>query len=238
MEQKYRPLIMALAGALGLALLTIAFLIGRLTAPPAPMTSNAPAPWVAPASSASPLPETSAEPTTVPSLPAAAGVEASSPTDAAAAPASRLDIPSPPTVGASGPPGSTGSTEASRIAAYFRQVDGMQDMGVGDPQAFAASLLKSVSSGDFSAFDDLLGKARDQRQRLQSLTPPAACGEHHRLALSLSADSVTMLERLKSALMKGDSMALMTIATEGRALETQASHLKNLGETVKRQAGL
>jgi len=33
-------------------------------------------------------------------------------------------------------------------------------------------------------------------------------------------------------------MALMTIATEGRALETQASHLKNLGETVKRQAGL
>ena len=92
----------------------------------------------------------------------------------------------------------------------------MQDMGVGDPQAFAASMLKSVSSGDFSAFDELLGKARAQRQRLQSLTPPAACGEHHRLALSLSADSVTMLERLKAALMKGDSMALMAIATEGR----------------------
>jgi hypothetical protein len=114
----------------------------------------------------------------------------------------------------------------------------MQDMGVGDPQAFAASLLKSVSSGDFSAFDELLGKARAQRQRLQGMTPPQACGEHHRLALSLSADSVTMLERLKAALMKGDSMALMTIATEGRSLESQANHLKSLGETIKRQAGL
>ena len=237
MEQKYRPLIMALAGALGAALLTIAFLIGRLTAPPAAMTSSAPAPWIPPVAPASPLPA-SAGATTDAAVPVTPGVEALLPTGVAAPPASRLDIPPPPTVGVSAPPGSTGSTEASRIAAYFRLVDGMEDMGVGDPQAFAASLLQSVSSGDFSAFDDLLGKARAQRQRLQSLTPPKSCGEHHRLALALSTDSVTMLERLKAALMKGDSMALMTIATEGRALETQAGQLKNLGETIKRQAGL
>ncbi len=238
MEQKYRPLIMALAGALGLALLTIAFLIGRLTAPLVAATSISPSPWSAPSTSASPRPEATAEPTTVASPFVAPGVEASNPPDTAATPDSRLNVVSPSAVGAAAPPGSTPSTEASQIAAYFQQVDGMQDMGVGDPQTFAASLLKSVSSGDFSAFDDLLGKARSQRQRLQSLSPPRSCGEHQRLALSLSANSVTMLERLKAALMKGDSMALMTIATEGRALESQANHLKSLGETIKRQAGL
>ena len=66
------------------------------------------------------------------------------------------------------------------------------------------------------------------------MTPPRGCGEHHRLALTLSADSVTMLERLKAALMKGDSMALMTIATEGRTLEAQANQLKSLGDALNR----
>lgn len=237
MEQKDRRLIVALAGALGLALLAIAFLIGRLTAPPAAITMAAPAPGIPPVASAPAADDGSLEPATTSSLPAAGDGEASMPTPDLALP-SRLDIPAPPTIDAAGPAGSRTSPEATPIAAYFQQVDGMQDMGVGDPQAFAASMLKSVSSGDFSAFDDLLGKARAQRQRLQAMTPPRACGEHHRLALSLSADSVTMLERLKAALMKGDSMALMTIATEGRALETQANQLKTLGETIKQQAGL
>lgn len=238
MERNQRRLIMALAGALGAALLAIAFLIGRLTAPQPALATTAPAAALPPV----PAPPVSAlnfqEPTATTSPTAAAGSDAALPSAEQVTPPSPLDIPPPPTITASTSSSSTTSPEAAQIAAYFRQVDGLQDMGVGDPQAFAASMLKSVSSGDFSAFDDLLGKARAQRQRLQSMTPPRACGEYHRQALTLSADSVTMLERLKAALMKGDSMALMSIATEGRTLETQANQLKTLGETVKRQAGL
>ena len=99
-------------------------------------------------------------------------------------------------------------------------------------------MVQSMSSGDFTGFDNLLAKARAQRQRLQAIAPPRACAEHHRLALSLSADSVTMLERLKAALMKGDSTALLTIASEGKSLETQANQLKTMEESIKRQAGL
>lgn len=239
MERNPRPLILALAGALGAALLTIAFLVGRLTAAPPTITATTPVPGTPPAPASAALEDGSRTPTAaLPPLPN--DVETALPAATADAPASNLDIPPPPTVvaSASSPSSSTISPEAAQVAAYFKQVDELQDMGVGDPQAFAASMLKSVSSGDFSAFDDLLGKARAQRQRLQSMTPPRACGEYHRQALTLSADSVTMLERLKAALMKGDSMALMSIATEGRALETQANQLKTLGETVKRQAGL
>ena len=99
-------------------------------------------------------------------------------------------------------------------------------------------MVQSMASGDFSGFDDLLAKARVQRQRLQAISPPRACLEHHRLALALSGDSVAMLERLRAALTKGDSTALLTIATEGKSLETQANQLKSMGETIKRQAGL
>jgi len=111
-------------------------------------------------------------------------------------------------------------------------------MGGGDPQAFATSMVQSMSSGDFSGFDDLLSKARAQRQRLQAISPPRACVEHHRLALALSGDSVAVLEKLKAALAKGDTTALLAIAAEGKTLETQANQLKTMGETIKRQAGL
>ena len=46
-----------------------------------------------------------------------------------------------------------------------------------------------------------------------------------------------MLERLKAAMVKGDTTALLTIASDGRTLETQANQLKTMGETIKRQAG-
>jgi hypothetical protein len=130
------------------------------------------------------------------------------------------------------------SPERQEVAAYFAEVDRLEDMGAGDPQAFASSMMQSLSSGDFSEFDKLLEKARGQKQRLLAIVPPPSCAEHHRLARTLSADSVAMLERLKAALMKGDSMALMGIASDGKTLETQANQLKAMGENIKRQAGV
>ena len=232
MERNNQRLVIALAGALALALLAIAFLLGRISAKPAVVAVTAPtvgggvvaAPSEAipsdPASEAA-LPETSSEPLPV--------IEPSG----LAPPVAEIASAAAPSVSRA-----TGSTDQQQIAAYFNQVDRIEDMGGGDPQAFAASLVQSMSSGDFSGFDDLLAKARAQRQRLQSIPPPRACVEHHRLALTLSTDSVAMLEKLKAALMKGDTTALLTISTEGKALETQTNQLKSMGESIKRQAGL
>ncbi len=218
MERNDQRLVATLAGALGCALLAIAFLLGRVSAKPAVVTVAAPPPSVAaPESVPSPLEK---EPVSIAAIPQTGN--------------SPLPTTEPTSFLVLGAPL---SPDRQQIAAYFNQVDRLEDMGVGDPQAFATSLLQSMSSGDFSGFDDLLAKARAQRQRLQSIAPPRACLEHHRLALVLSADSVAMLERLKVALMKGDSTALLTIATEGRALETQTNQLKSMGESIKRQAG-
>jgi len=238
MERNSQRLVIALASALGLALLAVAYLLGRVSATPAAVTAAAPARDLAPSQSASAPPEI---PATLP--PASLEFGASPlpvPEPVVYPPAGREADPiSPPASGpASGGPLSPPSPDRPQIAAYFNQIDRLEDMGGGDPQTFANSIVQSMSSGDFSGFDDLLAKARTQRQRLQSIAPPRACVEHHRLALALSTDSVAMLERLKAALVKGDTTGLLTVAAEGRTLETQANQLKAMGEAIRRQAGL
>jgi len=223
--------VIALASALGLALLAIAFLLGRISNAPTVVTLAAPVPVpnrpqpsdISPASD-------QAAPTPLSQNTVAASLESSGPAAAYSATPSALT--QTPTMGTSPSP------ERQQIAAYFSQVDRLEDMGGGDPQAFATTMVQSMSSGDFSGFEDLLSKARSQRQRLQSIAPPRACAEHHRLALTLAGDSVTMLERVKAAMVKGDAAALLAIASDGRTLETQANQLKAIAEAIKRQAGL
>lgn len=239
MERGHQRLVIALASGLGAALLAIAFLLGRMSSSPAVVTVAAPAttsPSTSTTTTNPTLPAPASPPIDVPSAPLEG-----EPSPVTASPAPLLPLTS------SGPTPSSAaslalahplSADQQQIVAYFNQVDRIEDMGAGDPQTYAASMVQAMSSGDFSGFDDLLAKARAQRQRLQSISPPRACVEHHRLALSLSADSVAMLERLKAALIKGDSTALMTVATEGKTLETQTNQLKAMADAIRRQAGL
>lgn len=226
MEPANRKIVIALGSALGLSLLTIAFLLGRLSAGPEVVTLATPA---SNPSASEPAALAAAE-SPAPSMEAApAAADSATPLSA---PIQEI-APAPP----AGINAVATSPERQQVASYFAEVDRLEDMGAGDPQAFASSMMQSLSSGDFSEFDKLLEKAKTLRQRLLAIVPPPACAEHHRLARTLSADSVAMLERLKAALVKGDSMALMGIASDGKTLETQANQLKSLGEKIRRQAG-
>lgn len=237
MEASTRRIVLALTAALGLALLTIAFLLGRITAKPA-AAPIATVPVESPRAT-SPAPTSPSLPTTVSDLPPS---EAEPPTSPVTGPLESRNLGASQSQPATvvGPTESPTRTPpgASQISKYFAEVERLEDLGGGDPQAFANSMMPALSSGDFSGFDELLAKAQSQRQRLLSIAPPSQCAEYHRLALALSADSVTMLERLKAALMKGDSMTLVAIASDGRTLEAQAARLKVMGEKIKRQAGV
>jgi hypothetical protein len=232
MEKNDRRLMVALSSALGLALLAIAFLLGRILATPTVVTIAAPPSNVA---ALEPLPPALAtEPASLAVVPETSNLPIPL-TEPAVFPGPGSEI-APNS--APEPPRSSAAAERQQIASYFARIERLEDVGTGDPQAFANSMLQSMTSGDFSGFDDLLSKAESQRQRLVSITPPRACREHHRLALALSGDSVAMLERLKTALGKGDTTALLAMASQGRTLETQATQLKSMGEEIKRQAGL
>ncbi|MEO8499887.1 MAG: hypothetical protein ABI565_03155 [Vicinamibacteria bacterium] len=232
LERNGRRLVIALASALGAALLIIAFLLGRVSSRPAVITVAAPTPASASPQASHPAPNEEEAPP--PALPAATEATPLADAPPSVFPSSESPV-APPFASA---PASSPSPDRLKIAAYFSQVERLEDLGAGDPQTFANSMVQSMSSGDFAGFDDLLSKARTQRQRLRTITPPPACIEHHRLALALAGDSVTMLERVKTAMVKGDTTALLAIATEGHTLETQANQLKAMGAAIKRQAGL
>jgi hypothetical protein len=236
MESREKQLTIGLAGALACALLVIAFLLGRVSAP-----RPEPAPMAPPAQRA----EEPAIATTTPAQTASAPLSALEPVTAptpepkSSGPETAFSVP-PPAEPApqSSPARAPASSERELTAAYFNQVDRLEDFGAGDPQAFAASLMDSVSTGDFTKFDELLARSRTQRDRLKTVTPPRSCAEHHKKALALSGDSVTMMERLRAALIKGDTTALLTMATEARTLEAEANRLKAMGEAIKRQQGV
>jgi len=218
MEAGPKRLVAALVAGLGCALLVIAFLLGRLTARPTEVVlqpaSTPPGPGVAMVAAQSPA-VAPAEPTPPTSPVSVPGGETSPPPSFGGGPPVSTEEPGP--IGASplrleaAPSG-----QEPAIDAYFAQVEALDQVGAGDPQAFARSLLASVTSGDFSGFDDLLGKAKRQQERLRSITPPPRCHEYHRLALSLSGESVAMLETLRAALAEGDTVSLMAMATRAQ----------------------
>jgi hypothetical protein len=237
LSENQKPLILGLSGALGLALLTIAFLAGRVTAPlpPAERVVVVPSGGHEGSSGKEASTDVRAPDTVKPAGEVPPASQSFAPITSAPITAPALRVP-PPVPTANGTAGAS-SPERAAITAYFAHMESVGDLGGGDPQAFAGSLIQSVSSGDFSAFDQLLVKARAQRDQLRGIAPPNACAQYHRLALSLSSDSVAMLERMREALTRGDATALLTLANEGRSMETQANQLKAMGETIRKQAG-
>jgi hypothetical protein len=238
MEPNQKRLVIALASALGLALVAIAFLLGRMSSSSvvtvAVPAQSVPAPQVPATVASQPTPVTVDPQVNPPAVSA-------EPTALALRIPDNGLLPLPASLGTTTPaaPSPAPSSDKPQIAAYFSEIDRLQEMGDGsDPQSFANTLVQSMSSGDFSGFDDLLAKARTQRQKLQAITPPPACASHHRLAVTLSGDSVAMLERVKAAMVKGDTTALLSISTDGKNLQAQADQLKTLEATIKRQAGL
>jgi hypothetical protein len=225
----------ALAAGLGCALLVIAFLLGRLSARPteAGLPEAGTPPKVAVAGAQSPAPGL-AEP--APSASPLGSGELSPPSSFGAGPPPRSERAGDATLATELRPQAAPAAETPAITAYFAQVESLDHAGAGDPQDFARSLLASVTSGDFSGFDDLVRQARRQQEGLRNITPPPPCMEYHRLALSLSGESVSMLESLRAALAKGDTTSLMAMAPRAQNLELQANELKAMAEAIRRPA--
>lgn len=241
MERNRQRLSAGLAVALGCALLTIAFLLGRLTAKPA----EAPLPLA----SAPAQPRAATVDTNAGGEPAPADPEPAAPSNQLEPERARPENASPVSRGHATPdtatpiatearPSPSVSPERQQVAAYFDQINRTGEVGGGDPQAFASTLLQSLSSGDFSGFDQLSALARVQSERIRSIVPPPGCLGHHQLAAALASDSAAMLERLRVAISQGDTAALMSMGAESHALEARAKQLQALGESIRQRAGL
>lgn len=219
-----RGALVALCAALVLALMAVAFLLGRQSARPAP-------PGLATVAS--------------PSSPAAGPVPQDPPAGVASvvpAPWSEATPGAPP--GSPAPAGGTLAVEpddeSGAVAAYFGQIDRLEaaSRSWSDPQQLALQIVQQGARGDQRGLDDLLATARQARESLRAVAVPPACRAHHAESLALMDAALDLLARLGPALSAQDFIALQGLASAAQELETRTKRLQALEADLRQRHGL
>ena len=237
-----RKTVFALAGALGLALVAVAFLLGRESA----RLSEAPQaeaeaevrlpqpPILEPAAKE----ETSQrwpewdEPTNrgAPEAPAH---------DSAPVMAERIERQATGTVLLSNRGNDPDSPDPSanspaddveaRVSAYFREIDSIRSgQAAVDPNLFAMGLIKGALAGSTSGFDQLIADTKRLEQETRRVTPPESCKRYHDASLEALAEGRELLEDLKTAIARQDIQRLTTMAQQAGALQQKAEAMKQM----------
>ena len=135
---------------------------------------------------------------------------------------------------------SQATTEArSRVSSYFKQMEALQSGGpIGDPEAFATTLLKGAVSGDFSDIDEVVRAAGDAERRAAAIQPPAECAEYHRMAVALLQDSRTMITALRDGLKRNDADALTSVGASAQSMKSRADSLAAAEKALRARFGV
>ncbi len=226
-----RGVVVGLGGALVVALLALAFLLGRQTAAPAPEPAVAdaePAPPAAdpvePGPLAAPEAFPAAPPTPEPEPTLAAQLELA---PEAPGPPARATVTAEP-------------DERAAVASYFAQIAQVEAAvrTWGDPQQLAMQLVQQATQGNRRGLDELAATARQARETLRGVTAPPACLEHHAESLALLDAAVDLLTRLGPALAAQDFTALQALTDQGQALETRTKRLQAIEADLRSRYGL
>ncbi len=129
---------------------------------------------------------------------------------------------------------SPGDSSQTAVAEYFAEVDAIRsNAGAGDPNTFAMGLIKAGMGGATSGFDRLIADTDRMTQELESLTPPPSCQPYHAASLSALEESRGILESMKTAIAARDIQALLGIAQQATRLQNKAEILKGLQEQLR-----
>jgi hypothetical protein len=227
-----RRLGIGLAVALGVALLVIAFLLGRGTRPAAPLVVVM-----------TPTPA-------LPAAPAAPGAPTAMPgvaTDTPAPWAPSAEVPAPTTAPQIAPPIDSAPTPAgtvdparAEVARYFAEIEAIQEQGGGggDPQAVANEILKQATSGNTQGFDELVAANERMLAKLRAVQAPAACAAHLQRTIEVVERSRGLLDKTRAALGGQDIGNIGALASEGQELDRRARELDAQATQIKKAYGL
>ena len=234
-----RGLLVTIVGGLVVAIVAIAFLLGRESArsTEAPSASVALPEEATSSESVAGAPSRSSLP---PPLALTPGTAAPSGT-AGPAPAerrARARVSSPPPNASPEPAVDTRTRDS--IASYFDTVDALGDggVGMGDPNDFAMMILGESASGNFSTFDQMLSDQRDSLRQLRGMNPPGELRTHHRQTIELTQRGIRLLEQVKGGLESGDMTGLMTLSVTAQDMQSDAEAAERLATDIKRKYGL
>jgi hypothetical protein len=132
-----------------------------------------------------------------------------------------------------GPNDATPTSTGSAVTDYFLSLDMIQsETGAGDPNAFAMGLIKAGVGGSTAGFDQLIADTQRMEQEIRTLTPPPSCEGYHEANLKALHDSREILEEMKRAFKRRDFSRLSTIAKEAGTLQSKANELRTMRERI------
>jgi hypothetical protein len=212
-----------LVGTCAACLVAVAFLVGRVTAPPLPAADSR-------AAAAEGRRTAAGDAGASPDAPLAGVPERGEATlpELAPSPASRSGAPA------------GGDPDAAAVAAYFTRMDAVaaQAKAAQDPQALAQGVLDQALSGNTSGIDGLVATQQALQARVADVLPPPSCREHPQRSLRPIERAIGMLERTRDAVAGKSTLDVATMAAEGRAIEEEARAVDALASDLRRAAGL
>jgi hypothetical protein len=253
-EESNRGLIVALATALGGALLVIGFLLGRQSSPRAPAAVPGPetaaSPRIAPAAQTPAQPRPSrwaAEPTADPSQyrydeyePPARPRFEKRPNGTIVISNPRVDAPpaQPSYDQRSSTPESDADDSGGAVNAYFRRVQLIHSAaGAGDPNSFAMGMIKAGLGGSTAGFDRLVADSERMELQLKSIAPPPECARFHQASLDSLVEGRALLERMKTAIVSRNITKLNEIAQDAAELQSKADELAEMEKQIRASVG-
>lgn len=221
-----RSLLAGLVGVAVLAVLGIAFLLGRESgrshleeARTGPSTSSLMTP-VAPAHE-------------LPLTPTISGV---------GSPSSGIPRPDPTPPSIMTPSGtviSPGDPTRALAAAYFQAVEAIHPSMSGDPETMAQQVMAGLGKGDMSGFEGMIQQAQATRNRLYAISPPQPCAAYHRESLASLDAGLDLLRDMKQALStSGQDAAAIQLADRANALKARTDALQLQELALKQRYGL
>jgi hypothetical protein len=234
--------LVGLAGALVVALLLVAYLVGRESGRRADETARnrpAAAPMEYEPSEYADDDEGWEEEAPFP--------EDTAPTESDSSPGSwppgdgSLDTEPPaPAWPAAAPPSSAPDPQATSVAAYFTEIEALERQAKywSNPQELAMSLVGQGAQGDTSGMRQLLETQRSAQRQIEAMSVPSPCREHHRRTVEVMGRALELLETLESGMASGNLEGLMALTGEARQLEADTRQVDALATQLKREYGL
>jgi hypothetical protein len=120
-------------------------------------------------------------------------------------------------------------TSEGDVVEYFRRVDAVRSSNdATDPNAFAMDLIKATMKGSTDGFDQLIEDSDRMRREMAAIEPPTECRAYHAESLAALDEGRAILETMKSAIQAGDIQALTQITQRAGALQAKADTLEAL----------
>jgi hypothetical protein len=244
-----RSLLIGLVTVTGVALLAVAFLLGRTSGSGHPERAASQGQATVVSTREALLAESSSFGQTQRAYPADSLATAPPAMEAVPSlPGSNSDsseAPAPPPPATSGPP-IAGNLPASidpvsaAVAQYLAVVDQIQPANLsGSPESVATEMATALARGDTSGLDAMIRQTEAAKERLAAVRPPAPCAVHYQKSLESLDDAVEMLRALKSSMQSPDPVAgLASVQARASILQTRAEALQSEDRALRQRYGL